>query len=124
MADNDNTTPTPEPLNPDPIIQYLKLYLEPIVADIKSINDNISGINNTLKEVHKIAEEAHEKATEALKTANEAQTTTNTAIKTINESELKMINIERRLKTLESSNEEFTLQSDKSENEKCRSHLP
>ena len=28
-----------------------------------------------------------------------------------------MINIERRLKTLESSNEEFTLQSDKSENE-------
>ena len=115
MASDDANTPTPELPNNDLMIKTLQDLQASIKSDFGNLSEQIQTMDKTLKDVKSTVDQANEKATDALKIANEAQSTANTAIKTINNSEIKMFNFERRIKILETSNEEFTLQSDKLE---------
>ena len=106
MANNDATTSPPEPPNSDNIINSIKQLLAPMDAKKTYIYEQIHIINSK-------AEEANEKATEGLNTATDAQSIANNAIKITNDTNLKLTNLEKRIKVLEENNVEHSNQTDK-----------
>ena len=101
MANHNASPPLPDPPHNDPILNTLKQLLAPMDAKMTFLVEEVCNIRST-------ANDAHEKATEATNIATNAKAAANEAIKASSEANLKINNLERRLKSLEENYTEFS----------------
>ena len=112
MADDDANTPTPEPSNNDLMIKTLQNLQESIKSDFGNLSEKILTMDKTLNDVKITVNQANDKATDTLRIANEANFAAINVNKKCSESELKIINMEQPIKSLEASNEDIVSTAD------------
>ena len=112
-AKNDNKYYNPKPPSKteisENIIKSLSEHLIPMHNKISFVYDEMIQLKSQTEEALKIAKQA-------LNTAITSQNTAIEAIELTTETNIKVANMERRLKALESNHTEFSTQSDKTNN--------
>ena len=108
--------PTPEPPNNDKVIKTIQDLKHQLQSSLKSDFGNISEQNQSnnkdLKEVKTTINQTNDTAKEALRIANEAYSAAINVNNKLRYSDLKIINIEKRIKSLEQSNKDIARATD------------
>ena len=94
------------------MIKTLQNLQASIKSDFGNLSDKILTMDKTLNDVKTTVNQANDKATDALRIANEAHLAAINVNKKLSDSELKIINMEQHIKSLEASNEDIANATD------------